>query len=164
MKKALTYILLAVIISVAGCILTACGSDSGSITGDWTIKTVNGKSPADFASDNGVYELGTAKNFSFTDNNVTVTAIDETGNIISKTYDIKKNENGLDILASGSTISLEYIEAESQIRYSIKQNDVQYQYVLKKGKTDLESLKTVKAEKGAAPAVTESSDSRSEVV
>ena len=164
MKTAFRYILLTLTFSLLAGFLSACGSESGTVTGDWTIKTVNGKSPADFASENGVYELGTAKNFTFTENNVTVSAVDETGNIVSKSYGIKKNEKGLDILASGSTISLEYIEAEDQIRYSVKQNDVQYQYILKKGTTDLESLKTIKAEKGAVTTVTDSSKAQDEVV
>ena len=137
------------------CLLCSCGSSGEKIEGDWTVKSINGKSPADFASENGVYELGTAKNFSFTDKSVTVEAIDEIGNTETKTYDIEKTDKGLDVKAAGATISMEFLENEKVIRYSVKMNDVQYQYILQKGKTDLDSLKTVKSDRSKTQAVTD---------
>ena len=157
MNKTIRKALLAVMLSVLTAAMSACGSAAEQISGDWTVKTVNGKTPSDFASDNGVFELGTAKNYHFTDKGVTVSAVDETGAVISKTFDTKPTDNGLEILASGSTITLEYIEADNQIRYSVKQNDIQYQYILKRGSTDLAGLLTVKADRGAASALTDSS-------
>ena len=157
MNKTIRKALLAVMLSVLTAAMSACGSAAEQISGDWTVKTVNGKTPSDFASDNGVFELGTAKNYHFTDKDVTVIAVDETGAVISKTFDTKPTDNGLEILASGSTITLEYIEADNQIRYSVKQNDIQYQYILKRGSTDLAGLLTVKADRGAASALTDSS-------
>ena len=117
MNKTIRKALLAVMLSVLTAAMTACGSAAEQISGDWTVKTVNGKTPSDFASDNGVFELGTAKNYHFTDKDVTVSAVDETGAVISKTFDTKPTDNGLEILASGSTIMLEYIEADNQILY-----------------------------------------------
>ncbi len=157
MNKTIRKALLAVMLSVLTAAMSACGSAAEQISGDWTVKTVNGKTPSDFASDNGVFELGTAKNYHFTDKDVTVSAVDETGAVISKTFDTKPTDNGLEILASGSTITLEYIEADNQIRYSVKQNDIQYQYILKRGSIDLAGLLTVKADRGAASALTDSS-------
>lgn len=157
MNKTIRKALLAVMLSVLTAAMSACDSAAEQISGDWTVKTVNGKTPSDFASDNGVFELGTAKNYHFTDKDVTVSAVDETGAVISKTFDTKPTDNGLEILASGSTITLDYIEADNQIRYSVKQNDIQYQYILKRGSTDLAGLLTVKADRGAASALTDSS-------
>ena len=138
------------------CLLCGCGSSAEKIEGDWTVKSINGKSPADFASDNRVYELGTAKNYSFTDKKLTVEAIDETGKTDSKSYDIKQTDEGVDVLAAGSTISMEYMEAENLIKYSVNLNDVQYQYILKKGRTDLESLRIIKADKQTQTSADES--------
>ena len=155
MKKAIIKTILTVLLSMF--IMTSCGSATDKIRGEWTIKSINGKSPADFAADNNVYELGTAKNFLFTDKDVTVTAVDETGSINKQTYKIVSTDNGLEIDASGYTVSFEFAEADEQLRYSVKQNDIQYQYILKRGSTDLKSLMSIKTERGKAPAADASS-------
>lgn len=162
MKKIVRTALLAAIISGLAVMLSGCGSVMEKISGDWTIKSINGRSPADFASANGVYELGTAKNYHFTDKDVTVSAVDETGAVISQTYDLHYDDDVLEILAAGSTISLEYAEAEDQLRYSVKQNDVQFQYILKKGSTDLEGLLVIKTDRGSAAAASESTAAQDE--
>ena len=56
-----------------------------------------------------------------------------------------------DMFRTGSATSVVNTGAKD----SVKQNDVQFQYILKKGTTDLESLKTIKAEKGAVTTVTD---------
>ena len=160
MKNTVIKTMLIALISLF--VLSSCDSMTDKITGEWTIKTVNGRTPADFAAANGVYELGTAKNFSITDKDVTVTAIDETGSIVTQTYKTVITDKGLDIDASGSTVSLEFIESDDQIRYSIKQNDNQYQYILKRGNTDLQGLLTVKAERNKTVSEDSSSTEQNE--
>ncbi len=132
----------------AAAMLSGCGSVMDKISGDWTVKTVNGRSPADFAGDNNVYELGTAKNFKFEDGSLLIEAVNESGEIDSQTYSFKLKDNIAEVTASGAVINMEYVESDELIKYSIKQNDILYNYILIKGKTDLGSLLTQKQERG----------------
>ena len=149
MNGKLRTTLLAAAIILAGSLMTSCGSALDQFEGNWTVHSVNGKSPADFAAENGVSELGTAKNFSFDDDKVTIEALDEFGAVISQTYSIKPADDGIDIDAAGASVFMEYSEEDGMIKYAVKQNETKYQYLLKKGSTDLGSLLKITQERGS---------------
>lgn len=136
--KAVFKVMLAAV-SAALC-LASCGFDAGKMEGDWTISTVNGRTPEDFAAYSGVGEWCVAKNYKIDGKTLTISAMNEKGDIVSQDYAITERSGGIDASAAGVTLGLYYNEDDNSIKYSIKYGDTQYTYILKRGTVDISGM------------------------
>lgn len=141
MKKILAFVLAAVM-SVS---LVGCGEISyDDITGDWTTKTVNGKSVAEYAK-----ELGTTVDMAAT--NMQITNDDKmvvTNAVTSANYVYERKSNGIEVKEEGKDdilFSMEYDSDAKTFSYQMDLGDGQTMtIVMEKGKVDFSASKDKK--------------------
>lgn len=101
MKKKLVLLMLTVLAALS---LVACGEISyDKIGGDWKVKTIGGKSAADYAAEFGYPEVMVTMKVT-DDDKAVATSVDTTTltSTISQTYNIKRASNGFEVLKEGS--------------------------------------------------------------
>ena len=135
MKKLAKRLAVVLMICAMAFAMTACGEiDMNKIKGDWTISTINGQSPADFAAANGVQEWQVMKNYTVTDKTFTMKAADGTVDC-----PIEVKSDGFNFTLAGATGGCAYDEKADTLSYSIKVGDTETKYVLKKGTSSIEA-------------------------
>ena len=118
--------------------LAGCGVDMNKVSGTWSVSTINGKSAADFAAENGVAEVFVQKNIEINDKTVKMSSIDGNGSVNAVSGDTVVRKNGVEANLGGVTFGFEYHDDNDTITYAIDMAGTQYNYVLKKGAYDLE--------------------------
>lgn len=141
MKKVLAFMLVAVMtVSLVG-----CGEISyDDITGDWTTKTVNGKSVEEYAK-----ELGTTVEMSAT--NMQITNDDKlvvTNAVTSANYVYERKSNGIEVKEEGKDdilFSMVYDSDAKTFSYQMDLGNGQMMtIVMEKGKVDFSASKNKK--------------------
>ena len=142
MKKFVAVVLVVCAMAMA---LTACGAvDMKKLSGEWTIQTINGKSPEDYAAELGVSVNLVNKNYTLTEKTFTFKAADG-----QTECPVEARSNGFNFTLMGVTGGCEYDEKADTLKYGIN-NDV---WVLKRGSSDISVPGAAPAEGGeAAPA------------
>ena len=116
--------------------LVGCGVDMGKMKGDWVVTTINGKSPADFAAENGVVEALVVKTVTITDDSASMSSLDgNSGEVVTLSGKIKQKSNGVEADMGGITWPFK-LEDNGNISYKIDQNGTTYEYVFVKGTYD----------------------------
>lgn len=143
MKKKLVLLMLTVLAALS---LVACGEISyDKIGGDWKVKTIGGKSAADYAAELGYPEVMAMVTMKVTDDDkAVVTSVDPTTftSTISQTYNIKRASNGFEVLKEGSDkdvfFSVEY--KDDTLVYKLDPGTGStIDYVLEKGTYDFDA-------------------------
>ena len=140
MKKKLVLLMLTVLAALS---LVACGEISyDKIGGDWKVKTINGKSAADYAAEFGYPEVMAMVTMKVTDDDkVVCTSVDTTTltSTISQTFNIKRAKNGFEVLKEGSDkdvlFSVEYKD-DTLVYMQDPGTGSTIDYVLEKGTYD----------------------------
>ena len=133
MKK----IVSAVLVFVMMLSLVGCGISYDDIKGDWTAKTINGKTVDEYAASLGVDPSLVTVNVNITeDDKLTITnANNETK------YDYVRRSNGLEVKEEGKDevyMTMLYDEDKKTLTYKVDLGNGQTEeYVLEKGKADL---------------------------
>ena len=137
LTKKLALVLVAAM--VMGMCLVGCGVDMNKVKGDWIVSTINGKSVADFAAENGAVEAQAMKAVTITDDNATVTTFDSsTGDVASMTGKITQKSNGVEADMGGVTWPFK-LEDNGNLSYKLDANGTTYEYVLVKGTYDFKA-------------------------
>jgi len=137
LTKKLALVLVAAM--VMGMCLVGCGVDMNKMKGDWIVSTINGKSVADFAAENGAVEAQAMKAVNITDDNATVTSFDSSsGETASITGKITKKSNGVEADMQGVTWPFK-LEDNGNLSYKIDANGTTLEYVLVKGTYDFKA-------------------------
>jgi len=137
LTKKLALVLVAAM--VMGMCLVGCGVDMNKMKGDWIVSTINGKSVADFAAENGAVEAQAMKAVTITDDNATVTSFDSSsGETASITGKITKKSNGVEADMQGVTWPFK-LEDNGNLSYKIDANGTTLEYVLVKGTYDFKA-------------------------
>lgn len=133
MKKIVSAVLVFVMmLSLAG-----CGISYDDIKGDWTAKTINGKTVDEYAASHGVDPSLATVNVNITeDDKLTITnANNETK------YDYVRRSNGIEVKEEGKDevyMTMLYDEDKKTLTYKVDLGNGQTEeYVLEKGKADL---------------------------
>lgn len=133
MKKIVSAVLVFVMmLSLAG-----CGISYDDIKGDWTAKTINGKTVDEYAASRGVDPSLATVNVNITeDDKLTITnANNETK------YDYVRRSNGLEVKEEGKDevyMTMLYDKDKKTLTYKVDLGNGQTEeYVLEKGKADL---------------------------
>lgn len=133
MKKIVSAVLVFVMmLSLAG-----CGISYDDIKGDWTAKTINGKTVDEYAASLGVDPSLVTVNVNITeDDKLTITnANNETK------YDYQRRSNGLEVKEEGKDevyMTMLYDEDKKTLTYKVNLGNGQMmEFVLEKGKADL---------------------------
>ena len=133
MKKIVSAVLVFVMmVSLAG-----CGISYDDIKGDWTAKTINGKTVDEYAASHGVDPSLATVNVNITeDDKLTITnANNETK------YDYVRRSNGIEVKEEGKDevyMTMLYDEDKKTLTYKVDLGNGQTEeYVLEKGKADL---------------------------
>ncbi len=129
MKKLAKRLAVVLMICAMAFAMTACGEiDMDKIKGDWTIQTINGKTPEEYAAENGVDVYLVNKNYTLTDKTFT---IKEAGGQVE--CPIEVCSNGFNFTLAGAKGGCEYDEKAGTLKYGIN-SDV---WILKKGTSDI---------------------------
>lgn len=133
MKKIVSAVLVFVMmLSLAG-----CGISYDDIKGDWTAKTINGKTVDEYAASHGVDPSLATVNVNITeDDKLTITnANNETK------YDYVRRSNGLEVKEEGKDevyMTMLYDEDKKTLTYKVDPGNGQtLEVVLEKGKADM---------------------------
>lgn len=133
MKKIVSAVLVFVMmLSLAG-----CGISYDDIKGDWTAKTINGKTVDEYAASRGVDPSLATVNVNITeDDKLTIT----NANHATK-FDYQRRSNGLEVKEEGKDevyMTMLYDEDKKTLTYKVDLGNGQTEeYVLEKGKADL---------------------------
>ena len=158
MKKVSKKFLAVVLVGVMMFCLTACGGgmDMSKVKGDWTLSSIDGKSPADKAVELGLPSYALLNNYSIGDK-VTISTYDpNSGEVkVSTELSIEATSNGFTATDSnGGKVSFIYDSDKNTLSYSATgANGNAETYVLTKGATDI--LAAVQAESGASEGASE---------
>ena len=95
MKKSIKLFSAMLMIVVLVFSLTGCGVDMSKMKGDWKVKTVDGKSVAEYAEAKGINQFLVLKNVNITDEKITVKMFDSEKEV-SETYNVTKKSNGIE--------------------------------------------------------------------
>ncbi len=129
MKKLTKRLAVVFMICAMAFAMTACGEiDMNKIKGDWTIQTINGKTPEEVAAENGVDVYLVNKNYTLTDKTFTIK--EASGQVECP---IEVCSNGFNFTLAGSKGGCEYDEKAGTLKYGIN-SDV---WILKKGTSDI---------------------------
>ena len=137
MKK--TIKVMAAIMLVAAMVLSiaSCGGfDVNKIKGDWIMSTINGKTVADFAAENGYPEAYAQKQYSFTDKQLNVSSIGASGTVETYTADLAVKSNGVNASINGVEFGFLYDDKADSLSYTVTIGSDSYEYVLKRGTYD----------------------------
>ena len=135
MKKFLTMALVFVMMfSMVG-----CGISYSDITGDWTAKTINGKSIDEYAASLGCDPSQATVNVNITDNDkLTITSTNG-----SQKFDYERRSNGIELKEEGKDtvyMSMSYNKDDKTLSYKMDLgNNNIMEVVLEKGKADITS-------------------------
>lgn len=153
MKK--TIKLMAAIMLVAAMVfsIASCGgTDISKLNGDWTLSSIDGKSPADKAGELGLPSYALLNNFTLSGNTLTVSTYDpNSGNVADGTqFTVEAAGNGFTATDSnGGKTSFVYDSSADTLTYSaVGASGAAESYVLKRGATDI--LAAVQAADGAS--------------
>lgn len=141
MKKVLAFMLVAVMtVSLVG-----CGEISyDDITGDWTTKTVNGKSVEEYAKELGTTVEMSATNMQITDDDKLVV----TNAVTSANYVYERKSNGIEVKEEGKDdilFSMVYDSDAKTFSYQMDLGNGQMMtIVMEKGKVDFSASKNKK--------------------
>lgn len=141
MKKVLAFMLVAVMtVSLVG-----CGEISyDDITGDWTTKTVNGKSVEEYAKELGTTVEMSATNMQITDDDKLVV----TNAVTSANYVYERKSNGIEVKEEGKDdilFSMVYDSDAKTFSYQMDLGNGQMMtIVMEKGKVDFSASKDKK--------------------
>lgn len=135
MKKFLTMALVFVMMfSMVG-----CGISYSDITGDWTAKTINGKSIDEYVASLGCDPSQATVNVNITDNDkLTITSTNG-----SQKFDYERRSNGIELKEEGKDtvyMSMSYNKDDKTLSYKMDLgNNNIMEVVLEKGKADITS-------------------------
>ena len=152
MKKTIKVFAAIMLITALVFSIAACGFDVKKIAGDWTLDNVNGKSSAEMAATYGTPLSAFLQNCTFTDKNVTTSAI-ANGAINSATYELQIRANGVEAHSNGAVVmSFVYDEKADTLTMGVQAaNGEILNYVFKRGTTDLQAQINAESD-AAAPA------------
>ena len=137
LTKKLALVLVAAM--VMGMCLVGCGVDMSKMKGDWIVSTINGKSVADFAAENGAVEAQAMKTVTITDDNATVNSFDvSTGEVASVTGKITQKSDGVEADMNGVTWPFKLMD-NGNLTYKLDMSGTTYEYVLVKGTYDFKA-------------------------
>ncbi|MCI7502840.1 MAG: hypothetical protein MSA76_04155 [Clostridium sp.] len=133
MKK----IVSAVLVFVMMLSLVGCGISYDDIKGDWTAKTINGKTVDEYAASHGVDPSLATVNVNITeDDKLTITNANH-----ETKYDYVRRSNGIEVKEEGKDevyMTMLYDEDKKTLTYKVDLGNGQTEeYVLEKGKADL---------------------------
>ncbi len=146
MKKALKIMAAVVLVAAMVFSIASCGVDMNKIKGDWTVSTVEGKSPLDYAKENGGETMVFALlNYTITETQFTEKLLDISGEGQSKTYDIAVKSNGFEVMNDGSVDrSVAYDDKADSLSFRTNVNTDDGKkvvtVVLKRGSADIDAL------------------------
>ncbi|MCR4604580.1 MAG: hypothetical protein K5639_01110 [Eubacterium sp.] len=156
MKKFSKLAIVLAVAVVACFALVGCGEIKiDDIKGDWTVDTINGQSLADYAASIGITEGQAVTNITINDDK-TMTS---TNAVTSEEFDIELKGNGFEVKQKGQSavfMSVTYDKDKQTLSYKIKDasgNEVEY--VMKKGKGNIEPIGQQAAEGGDAEQTTD---------
>lgn len=132
MKKAIALVATVVMVfSLAG-----CGAISyDDITGDWTTKSVDGKSIDEYAQSLGVDKSQVATNMTIKDDDT----IECSSATVTEKYTYERKSNGFEVKKEGSDeifMSVTYNESDKTLSYQVNPGTGVVTIVLEKGKAD----------------------------
>ena len=138
----------AMVFSIASC----GGTDISKLNGDWTLSSIDGKSPADKAGELGLPSYGLLNNYTLSGNTLTVSNYDpNSGNVVERLqFTVEAAGNGFTATDSnGGKTSFVYDSSADTLSYSaVGTSGAAESYVLKRGATDI--LAAVQAASGAS--------------
>lgn len=141
MKKTIRLMALLMIAMITAICMVSCGVED-KVKGDWTTKTVNGKTPAELAAASGVPEYTIAINYTITADEMKATNMLADGTESSSSMKVKMKSNGFECMNGDEVVmSVIYNESDETLSFSVNGANGKEDYVLKKGKTDLNALK-----------------------
>jgi uncharacterized lipoprotein YehR (DUF1307 family) len=135
--KAVKKVLALILVAGMAVGLAGCGEISyDDITGDWTTKTIDGKSVAEYADSYGTTVAMAASNFTITaEDKVTIKNAS-----VSGTYDYERKSNGIEVKEEGKEdilFSMTYDSETNTLSYKVDAGTGSVTCVLEKGTTDL---------------------------
>ena len=138
----------AMVFSIASC----GGMDISKLNGDWTLSSIDGKSPADKAVELGYPSYALLNNFTLSGSTLTRSTYDpNSGNVVDATqFTVEAAGNGFTATDSnGGKVSFIYDSAADTLSYSATgASGAAETYILKRGATDI--LAAVQAASGAS--------------
>ena len=141
MMKRVTKKLVLVVLAVAmmSMALVGCGVDMSKMKGDWIVSTINGKSVADFAAENGLVEAQAMKAVTITDETATAKSFDSSsGQVVTVEGKITKRTDGVEADIQGIIWPFK-LQDNGNLTYKLDANGTVYEYVLVKGTYDFEA-------------------------
>lgn len=102
--------LMITVVMAAG--LTACAVSYGDITGEWTTKSINDETPAEYAKNLGVTEDQVVTNMKITDDDKLVVSNATT----TSTFDYERKSNGIEVKEEGKEEILFSMELDKDSR------------------------------------------------
>jgi hypothetical protein len=142
MKKTVRVAIALMLVAVMALALTACGLDINKVAGKWHVKTINGKTPAEFAAEVGTVEAGVQKVVEISEKETSMTSI---SGVVTGTTQIRSN--GIEATLDGALFPFKYDESSDTLSYTLEQDGTKYEYVYCKGDYDFSA--------GSAPAAAE---------
>ncbi len=138
MKRTVRIVTVFMLVAVMMLGLTACGLDINKVAGKWHVKSINGKSAADFAAENGVIEAGVQKVVDVTEKEVSITNIIDGAVAVNKGETIIRS-NGIEATIDNTLFSFLYDEKADTLSYTLDMGDAEYEYVYSRGDFDFDS-------------------------
>ena len=140
MKKLTKKLVLILVTAMAmSMCLAGCGVDMNKMKGDWIVSTINGKSPAEFAAENGVFEAQVMKAVTITDDTATISSLDgNTGEAASVSGKIRQKSNSIEVDIDGITWPFQLL-SDGNISYKLNVDGTTFEYVLVKGTYDFKA-------------------------
>ncbi|SDB31449.1 hypothetical protein SAMN02910317_01573 [Ruminococcaceae bacterium FB2012] len=146
MKKTIRLMALLMIAAIAAICMVSCGAEE-KVKGDWTTKTVNGKTPAEYAAATGVPEYTIACNYTVTSDEFKATTMGVDGTEASSSMKVKMKSNGFECYKGDDLVmSVLYNEGDDTLSFGVNSAGGKIEYILKKGTTDLKALKDAAAQ------------------
>lgn len=124
--------------------LVGCGEISyDDITGDWTTKTVNGKSVEEYAKSLNVDKSQAATNMTIKDDDTMVSS----SAAATQNFTYERKSDGIEVKQEGSDtilMSMKYDKDAKTLTYEVDLGSQKMTVVMEKGKTDLTASGTQK--------------------
>ncbi len=148
MKKTIKVMAAVLLVMAMVFIIASCGVDMNKIKGDWTVSTVEGKAPLDYAKENGGQTMIFALlNYTITEKQFIEKTVDISGDAGTETvYDIAVKSDGFNISKDGNIDrGVLYDEKADTLSYKTKiktdtNDSAVVNVVLKRGSVDLDAL------------------------
>ena len=110
MKKTVRVAIALMLVAVMALALTACGLDINKVAGKWHVKTINGKTPAEFAAEVGTVEAGVQKVVEISEKETSMTSI---SGVVTGTTQIRSN--GIEATLDGALFPFKYDESSDTL-------------------------------------------------